>query len=347
MSKNNLAIIDKSIIESFASDIDTSDVDDLVYKFSDLLDDITIDLANHNKFVNINNVDSRLFGDFATKTNFQDSDINIYLLIKSGQLELNTISELQNKRKILWRKIKLAWANRKSSKKKRKLFSNKRKNKNDGLITEEQLKEKKEKPYTILNLKDDYFEYIVNFMSQMTVVYNYPNKITVLSKEELGYRINIVPAFIHDDELRVWDFQKNKFKVLFLDDAISALNKKNDEINKLNYSQNVENKKVSRIVNNENVFLKIIKIYKSITHNLWQATNLDFLDSLIYNCPNKIFVGSVYEVFVKSINFLKNANIADFRSIYNPNISMFEYDGFSIYDIKVLIKEISNLITNS
>lgn len=345
MAKNNLALIDKTMIESFASEIDSSNAYDLVYKFSDLLDDISIDLAGHNKFISINNVDSKLFGDFATKTNYQESDLNMYLLIKSGQLELNTVAELQSKRKMLWRKIKLAWANRRVSKKKRKLFSNKKNRKNNDIITEQQLKEKKEKPYTILNLKDEFFEYIVNFMSQMTVVYNYPDKITVLSKEDLGYKINIVPAFVHDDEIRVFNSRKNKFKIVYLDDALMALDNKNKEIDNLNYSQNTTNK-VSRIVNNDNLFLKVIKIYKALTHNIWNTTNLDFIDSLIYNCPNEIFVGNVYDVFVRSINFLKNADISDFRSIYNTNKSLYEDEELSIYEIKSLIKEISNLITN-
>lgn len=346
MAKNKLALIDKTMIESFASEIDSTNAYDLVYKFSDLLDDISIDLAGHNKFISINNVDSKLFGDFATRTNYQESDLNMYLLIKSGQLELNTVSELQNKRKMLWRKIKLAWANRRASKKKRKLFSNRKKRKDYDLITEQQLKEKKEKPYTILNLKDEFFEYIVNFMSQMTVVYNYPDKITVLSKEDLGYKINIVPAFVHDDEIRVWNARKNKFKIVYLDDALIALDSKNKEIDSLNYSQNATNK-VSRIVSNDNLLLKVIKIYKALTHNIWNTTSLDFIDSLIYNCPNEIFVGNVYDVFVRSINFLKNADISDFRSIYNTNKSLYEDEELSIYEIKSLIKEISNLITNN
>lgn len=341
----NVALIDKSLIQNLSYETDNNNSRNIIYQISDMLDDITIDLASYNKYININNVDSKVFGDFATKTSFPDSDLNFYLLIKSGQLELNTIKELQNKRKILWRKIKLAWANIKKKNKKRKFFAKKNKKKNKEFITEDELKEKKEALYTIINIKEDYFEYIAKYMSEMTVIYNKIDKITILSKEDLGYNINIIPAFVHDDELRVWNFNTNKFKSIFFNNAIIALENKNEEINRINYSQN-NSQKILKINDNKDIFLKLIRIYKSITNNLLQTKDLDFIDSLIYNCPNEIFEGNIYDVFVRSINYLKNADIADFRSVYNLNVSLYEQHDLTIYDIKKLIKEISVAITN-
>ena len=60
----------------------------------------------------------------------------------------------------------------------------------------------------------------------------------------LGYKINLIPAFIHDDgELRVWNNKQNKFISVYFENGLKLLNEKNEDIN--NYSQN------------NNVFLKI------------------------------------------------------------------------------------------
>ena len=33
----------------------------------------------------------------------------------------------------------------------------------------------------------------------------------ILAKDELGFKINIYPAFKHDEEVKFWDNHKNKF----------------------------------------------------------------------------------------------------------------------------------------
>ena len=213
------------------------------------------------------------------------------------------------------------------------------------ILTEEQLQQKKEKPYLLSDLQEEYYNYIVPNFTELSVIYNKFDRITILSKEELGYTVNIIPVFIHDDELRYWDHSKNQLKSIYLNDAIRLMEEKNDEINKLNYSQNTENSKISKI-NTEDIFYKVVRIYKSLTVNAWQTTNLSFIDSLLYNCPNELFVGNVYDAFIRSFNYLKNANIADFYSIYNLNNNMYKQENLMPIEIKNLINDISSMITN-
>ena len=60
---------------------------------------------------------------------------------------------------------------------------------------------------------EEYFDKIGDQLSYLSVIYNYPNRLTILSKEELGYNINLIPAFIHDEgELKVWDHDSTSFK---------------------------------------------------------------------------------------------------------------------------------------
>ena len=341
--KNNNAVVDRTMIESLAGEVGGDLSNDIIYQLVDMIDDITIDLASHNKFVNLNSVDLKLTGDFALHTNIIHSDLDFYLAIRSGQLELNTLKELQNKPKRFLTRLKKAWLTVRARKKRR--FFTRKKKKNDQLLTEEQLTKKKQKPYVLRDLQEEYFNYILPNFTELSVIYNKTDRITILSKEELGYSVNIIPVFVHDDELRYWDHNKNQIKVILLNDAIRLMEEKNEEINKLNYSQNTINSKTAKL-NNNDIFYKVVRIFKSLTVNAWQTTNLSFIDSLLYNCPNELFVGNVYEAFIRSFNYLKNANIADFYSVYNLSKNMYVQHNTMPMEIKSLLKEISLMITN-
>ena len=130
-----------------------------------------------------------------------------------------------------------------------------------------------------------------------------------------------------------------------LNDAIRLMEEKNEEINKLNYSQNTINSKTAKL-NYNDIFYKVVRIFKSLTVNAWQTTNLSFIDSLLYNCPNELFAGNVYEAFIRSFNYLKNVNIADFYSVYNLSKNMYVQHNTMPMEIKSLLKEISLMITN-
>ena len=180
----------------------------------------------------------------------------------------------------------------------------------------------------------NYFDYISEQLSNLSVIYNYPDKIKILSKEEIGYKINLIPAFLHDfGELRVWDNAKNKFKSIYLENAINLLNVKNEEIN--NYSQNTND-----------VFFNCIKVYKGLASNIFQKTELSFIEDLIYNCPNEIFEKDLYSTFIRSLNYLKNAHIADFISIYNPQNTLYSQHSISIYEVRSFLKDISDMMQN-
>ena len=68
------------------------------------------------------------------------------------------------------------------------------------------------------------------------------------------------------------------------------------------------------------------------------------MESLLYNLPNRIFNSDdIYEVFIESINYFNNANLAEFYSVLD-NSQMFK-DGrikSSIYDTLSFIKHIKN-----
>lgn len=324
----NSVLLDKSLIENLSSYQTPDNLNMSLYEIEELIDNCTMQIATNNNLINLNNVELQLAGDYANNTVTENSNLDIYLIVKSGQIELNSVKVLQTKKVKFWNKIKEAWNKYKLDKKNKRRFF-KRKNKEKYYTPEEALKHKK--LYTVQSLKEDYFNRISEQLSNLSVIYNYPEKITILSKEELGYKINLIPAFIHDDgELRVWNNKQNKFISVYFENGLKLLNEKNENIN--NYSQN------------NNVFLNCIKVYKGLAYNIFQTTNYSFVESLLYNCPNEIFEGDLFNAFVRSLNYLKNAHIEDFYSIYNEQETMFKENNISIYDVKGFLKSISEMM---
>ncbi|MBO4412877.1 MAG: hypothetical protein J5779_02570, partial [Clostridia bacterium] len=196
MNKNTL--LDKTLIENLSGYQTPDNLDMSLYEIEEIIDNSTMQIALSNNLINLNNIELKLAGDFANNTVTENSYLDIYLIVKSGQIELNTIKVLQNKKVKFLKRLKEAWNKYKLEKKNRRRFFKRRK-KEKSYISEESLKLQQKKLYTVQSLKDDYFNRISEQLSNLSVIYNYPEKVTILSKEELGYKINLIPAFLHDD----------------------------------------------------------------------------------------------------------------------------------------------------
>jgi hypothetical protein len=269
----------------------------------------------------------------------------MYLTVRSAQIELNSIGPLNNRFRQFWTKVKTAWANRNKNTKraKRKLAKQAKKAKKE--ITPDLLMEKKEKPYTIYSLKNDFYDKLIERLSNLTILYNQPTKIRLLAKEELGFRINIYPAIKHDDSLKIWDVTKNKFIIKKPLEAKSLLNTKNNEINSLNEKIPTKNRK-SKTDNSSDILYKVIRIFKNLYYNMNQSYNYEFVESLIYNCPNSLFdkSKSIYEIFIKVLNYLNNTSILNFRSIYDQDKTIYSQYSISSYSVKNFLKEIDSFL---
>ena len=336
--ENTLAVavkIDKSLLESFSGEVDTSVLTDAFYNLSDIIDDITTELSYKFNFIKINNIDVVMAGDFATKTSIPDSDLDIILAIKSSQLEINTIKEYSRFSKKFLTKLSLAWNSVRSRK---RGFLLRKKKKKQKLEDEKYYNLDINKNYTIVDLQEEYFNQLPYFFSNTTVIYNNLSQITLLAKEEIGFKINIKLAFVHDDEYKLWTPNSNKFTSLYLFDAIESLQKKNDEINQINYSQNPDSKK------NQDLFYKSIRVLKNLALIYTQNTKLGYIDSLVFNCPNQIFSDDVYSTTIRLINHLKTAHIADFYSVFNQNENLYSYHNISILKIKEILNNITSML---
>lgn len=333
-------VIDRGMIEDFANKISNENARNVSYLLSDYVDDVALEISQNNNLVQFQNVELKPCGDLATNTLIQMSELDFYLVIRSAQLEMNSIGFMENKFRNFWRRVKQAWKNRNKKRSKRALRREKKRElKNKSVITEKQLEEKKEKPYNLNDLKVDFFNGLAERLTDMTILYVYPDKIRILGRDEFGYRINIYPAFKHDDFLKVFNPVKGKFDELQVENAKSKLQKKAEEISKLNDGG----------FNDEDILFKMIRIFKSLFYNLKQSYSYRFVESMIYACPNSLFKLEesehyVYDTFLKILNFMSNSPFTTYRSLYNEDKTIFEQDGVSVMLVKSFFKDIQEYL---
>lgn len=320
-------IIDREMILDLAQGVDTQVADNAFYVLKDIFKKISEELSSTNVLIKDGSVTLVEAFDFASDTATPTSTLEIFLAVKSAQIELNSIENLTGFKNALKRKILDAYERVRSKKKwvvrKRKKEEKQKKKKG---ITEEDLIVNKTKPYSILSFKDDCFNKILENLSPMTVGYNLKDKIQLLSNEELGININIYPVLSSGDEYKVWNHSKSKFETYNIKKPVTKIKEKNDDIP------------------DDNV-LKLIRIYKSLYYNIYNSDNYNFIESLVVNLPDKVFNDDdIYEIFLKSINYILNTDVSKYKSIYDETKTIYEKDGISYFAMKQFLKEVSKLI---
>ena len=176
-------IIDRGMIEEFAQAVSNEKARNVFYALSDDLDEVSNEISQINPLVNEQNVELFLAGDFLTNTLTQVSELNFYLSIRNAQIELNSIDIMSNRWKNFWNKVKKAWQNRNKSSARARKKQEKKLKKANSQITESQLREKKEKPYSLVSFKNDFYEGLATKLTNLTVLYNCEDKIRILGRD--------------------------------------------------------------------------------------------------------------------------------------------------------------------
>ena len=70
---------------------------------------------------------------------------------------------------------------------------------------------------------------------------------------------------------------------------------------------------------------------------------------MIYACPNSLFKLEenehyVYNTFLKILNYLVNSPLNKYKSIYNEEKTIFEYDGVTILALKSFLKDVQEYL---
>lgn len=319
--------ITKSMIIEFSKEPNLAVLERAYYFLSEAVDCITEQLSEINPIIRTDNVRLLVSDDYKTKTALPIGEASFILGIVSAQLELQTINELLKKKIGIWTRFKetfLKVRDRKGRKAERKRKKRERKQKRKGILPEDLLNQA-QSVYTIESFKDEYFTYLPQYLGELTLVKNLNSRIEILSREELGICVSLVPAIIADDELRFWNRKKRVFEVERQDRAMTRLFEKSSEIGPN--------------------FLSVVRIYKMIFYQLYASQNNQLIESLVYDMPDDIFEGEIYDVFLKTVNYLKFCNLGNIYSLTWERKKLFSLPGQSVYECRKFLNQLSELIS--
>ena len=216
---------------------------------------------------------------FSNASNTSVSELDMMISINSPQLELNSYKLVLSKWQKLNKNIKDAWANRnkkkKNKKKKRQLQNASKREYYDDL------------PYNVMRLKNDLFEEIARHMSNLSIIYNQPHKIKVVTNQELGLTFNVYIAIQVGDLTKFWNPALNDFDVYDLKKMRNKISSKTKDI-----GQN---------------FLNVFRVF----NNLYYYTTkkqppIAMIESIMLSIPEKLFEGNEDDCFCSVINYLLN-----------------------------------------
>lgn len=291
--------IDKSTIKNFAeSKNDETALLGLNFATS-LIENALSDIANRNPYVPAN---SEIFpvGAFFSGTVLPSSTIELFVVISSPQIELNTHKLFKNKWKNFKERLKYAWKNRKKKKRKKK-------KKGSEVAPEVNLYETHKEDYNLAYFTRDFVHALAKEITQDDIVFSSGGVIIVQGKN-VPYRIKIRPVIKKEDG-----------KFLFYAPNKKAL----QEYNFDSYFENIE-----ALVNQDfaEKFIELVLVFKGLYEHLMQdATKGFFIESLVANLPYSAFESDdVFENFVFSANYLINQQINKLFSIASPDKQIFK-----------------------
>ena len=252
-------------------------------------------LSTQIPYVNFNNVifepvNEALSGGFTDNSVFE-----FFLGVDNPQLEINTM------RNDIWNRVKnrviTAWKNRNDGKKRRKKKSK-----------EEKIKYNEFNPehYNLSSLAKDMMLTMANYLSETSLIFSQGNSIKIIGKDDFGSNTQIFIHFtLYNEEFyRYYINHKRGFYKFNNQLRIAAINNK---YNKVGQS-----------------YIDMIKVFNTLYFNInHKIPNQIFIESLLYNCPDELYVSKPYDAFIKILNYLSMANTKDFKSIVNPDKTIF------------------------
>ena len=158
----------------------------------------------------------------------------------------------------------------------------------------------------------------------------------IFCAKEFGFKILIRFATYSESDknaiLSFWNPLKNTCKEIDLFAYNDQMDKK-DSQTKGNY------KKIIRIYKN---------LRKTILMNKWitaSQMNRYFIELIVYNIPNNLLCGkNIEKAFYKSLNFLLNCNVGNFKSFDHKSLAEFAFADINCSNIRSFLNCVSRLV---
>ena len=315
--------IDKNYIEQMSQPISPLYTEMIFNNISEKIDLALKEISN--KAPILNSYDLKIVNECATQTQTQSSALDLFLLIKSPKLEMSVLKLNRNFFKKALNKLKIAYYERKIEKQqKKRRKKNKQTENNNTLLSKTEFSYEK---YNINDFKKDLLKNLAKHFLNTTILYTTQYGVTLESKDELGMTVNIYIVMENGKKFRL--FNSNNYKLITVD-----------------FGQRFANFEVKNYNTNYNYQIAV-RLFNSLFINLMNyPLNQIYIESLLYNCPNKLFEGSTYEMFLKIYNYLIIESNQNFKSITNENINIANDNlaKINLYDFNKFLRILGNLI---
>lgn len=309
-------ILNSNIIEEFAKEVENTAYNQAYSKICEFLNEAITAIKQRNPY--INNYEILVANEVFTDSEFFSSTLDLFVVFNAVQIELNQ----KNKKNSFIANLKYFWQEFKSN----FAIFNSRKRKNEKLIKKTEKKALSLKDYNVEMLYNDLTIQLAKLLYNKTNIYIDNSIIKVVGEEEFGVEINIIPVFyINDEQYKMYSFQKKyTTKVIDFKDRFINLDIKN--------------------IQTDNVFTKQVRIFNNIYwNNLKQQPNQIFIESLLYDCPNRLFSNDDFETMVKLTNYLKNSTMQNLVSICDENTNLFQ-EPLNTTSYETAIKFVNSII---
>lgn len=293
--------ISKSLIESIANSDYAEFAENTEAKVSTLVSLAVEDMAFSIPFVSTQKCILQPVNETFNGAVTAESEFMYFLGFDSPQIEINCLQYND-----WWKKFKdrviFAWNNSKKKRKKKR----KKGQKQEQMPQYEFDTEK----YNIDSLKDDLQKAFVKNLTTTSIVYNQDRCLRVIGRDEFGPKTQIfIYPCLYDSSDGTYKFLISRKKGFY----------------KINFTKRAEliNQKIDAVGVN---FIKMLKILNTLfrtSSKYSYAPNQIFLESLLYGVPDEFYVGdSIYDVFIKIVNYLNLTDVSNFKSILNPEITI-------------------------
>jgi hypothetical protein len=313
-------------IESFTNPISSSVSENVLAYLEVLLIEVIEEIRLKNPIIS-EDYKFLLVGDYMTGTTTSNSEIDLFMVFNSPQLELNSIKFSNDKLKQFWLRLKRAYYEMRQQKKSKRRLKREAKKKQKVLETQKEVEIPSNK-FSILDLKNLIIKKIIEKVPPTTILTFNKTGFKIIDKENLGITISVTPVIKSEENLRVYDEYKAKFT----------------NYNFKQFEENYE-KKYNEVGES---LADMIRVFKNLYFNINSyLPSQFFIESLLYNVPNELFEATnSYESLIKILNYLHNASIQNFVFIYDANTKLFKTELIeeSISSIYNLIKKTDELI---
>lgn len=291
-----MTILNSNIIKEFAKSVDNSSFNQAYSKVNQYINDALSIIKNRNPY--INNYDIFIANEAFSDAEFYASTLDIFIVFNAVQIELNQEKNKENK---FIKSIKYFWQSFQDN----FFIFRSKKRKNNKYLKKVEKKVMLLEKYNVSTLYNDILVQLSKQMYNKTELYINSNKITIIGEEEFGLPINIYPVFYVDEE---------KFKLY---------NIKTDKNIIIDFKDRFQNVEIKNLQTNDN-YINQIRIFNNIYWNIFkQKPNQIFIESLIFSCPNNLFVNDVVETTINLVNYIKNNTMQNLKSICDETIDLF------------------------